>query len=150
MSNNVDENFSDMNDDDFINYLKKQEQIKEFRSEKDYEEQRKRRKTMYQTILVTYTAAAVLGMIFYILYSTIGTEQMEGIFSLNKDVLFALNMAVNVFIYSLPAFIIACLGSFTKILLSESKLEIVAYLKLVLGSGLIGVLTFLEPVNYFV
>ncbi len=142
-SNNVDENFSDMNDDDFINYLKKQEQIKEFRSEKDYEEQRKRRKTMYQTILVTYTAAAVLGMIFYILYSTIGTEQMEGIFSLNKDVLFALNMAVNVFIYSLPAFIIACLGSFTKILLSESKLEIVAYLKLVLGSGLIGVLTFL-------
>ncbi len=25
MSNNVDENFSDMNDDDFINYLKKQE-----------------------------------------------------------------------------------------------------------------------------
>ncbi|MCU4469222.1 hypothetical protein [Acinetobacter pittii] len=46
MSNNVDENFSDMNDDDFINYLKKQEQIKEFRSEKDYEEQRKRRKTM--------------------------------------------------------------------------------------------------------
>ncbi len=73
---------------------------------------------MYQTILVTYTAAAVLGMIFYILYSTIGTEQMEGIFSLNKDVLFALNMAVNVFIYSLPAFIIACLGSFTKILLS--------------------------------
>lgn len=41
MSNNVDENFSDMNDDDFINYLKKQEQIKEFRSEKDYEEQRK-------------------------------------------------------------------------------------------------------------
>lgn len=143
MSDNFNENFSNMNDDEFLHYMKKQELEKELRSKKDDEEQRNRRKSMYQMMMISYLSAVILAGIFYVLYSTIGTEQMAGIFKLNEDVLTALNMSVNAFIYSIPAFIIACLGSFTKILLSESNLESLAYFKLVLGSGLIGVLTFL-------
>lgn len=143
MSDNFNESFSNMNDDEFLDYMKKQELEKELRAKKDEEEQRNRGKSMYQMMMISYLSAVVLAGVFYVLYSTIGTEQMEGIFNLNKDVLMALNMSVNAFIYSIPAFIIACLGSFTKILLSESNLESLAYFKLVLGSGLIGVLTFL-------
>ncbi|MEN3978075.1 hypothetical protein JZ784_04125 [Acinetobacter sp. CWB-B33] len=103
-----------------------------------------RRSKLYTLIGWTYFSAIVLIGICYILYMTIGTNQIREIFQLNEDVLFALNMSVNAFIYSLPAFLVACLGSLTKMLLSQNSLKKAEYIKLLVGAGLIGVLTFLS------
>lgn len=132
-----------LDDNQFLEYMKQQEQGKENQAKKDNENERTRRLKIYKLILITYISAAILMFVLFILYSTIGKEQLNGIFQLNRDVLFALNMSVNAFIYALPAFFVACLGSITKILLSQNTFKEFGYVKLLIGSGLIGVLTFL-------
>lgn len=136
-SNNTDS--SHLSDEEFLEHLRKNES----ETKQDSQMEREKRLKIYRLMVFTYVAAAGLGGVFYILYLTIGSEQMDGIFKLNEDVLFALNMSVNAFIYALPAFLVACLGSLTKMLLSQNNLKDYEYAKLLIGSGLLGVLTFL-------
>lgn len=133
----------EMSDSEFLEQMKKFKLEKEQRSQLDDEEQRLRRRQTYKLVIFSYLALFILVVIIYLLYSTLGTEQMMGIFKLNEDVLFALNMSFNVFIYSVPAFLAACTGSFTKILLAPNDITASKHINLILGSGLIGVLTFL-------
>lgn len=141
LSNDELQNLSDA---EVISYMKNYELNKLQLHEEEAREAKNRRKQMYKLILISYGAIAFFVGVIYVLYLSLGTDQMAGIFKLNEDVLFALNMSFNVFIYALPPFLIALLGSITKVLLSPHDLSKFQYIQLTIGSGLIGVLTFLS------
>lgn len=86
-------------------------------------------------------AYALIGLVG-LTYLSLGASQFRTIFTLHDDVIFALNMCVNILIYALPAFLAAFFGSLTRILLSSSD-SVFNHLRVLVGSGFIGVLTFL-------
>lgn len=84
---------------------------------------------------------ALIG-ILVLIYFSLGESQFRTILTLHDDVVFALNMSVNVLIYALPAFLAAFLGSLTRILLSSND-SVFSHFRILIGSGFIGVFTFL-------
>ena len=132
-----------LTDSEVLAYMKNYELQKLKLDEEESRQASLRRKQFFRLVMFSYIAIAFFVGIIYALYLSLGTEQMVGIFKLNEDVLFTLNMSFNAFIYAVPAFAIACLGSITKVLLSPHDLSNTQYLKLIIGSGLIGILTFL-------
>lgn len=92
-------------------------------------------------LLVGTLTYALLGFV-YLIYFSLGQDQFRSIFSLHDDVIFALNMSVNILIYAFPAFVAALLGSVTRILLSSND-SVFSHLRIIIGSGFIGVFAFL-------
>lgn len=79
---------------------------------------------------------------FMFIYVFLGGDQIQSIFTLHEDVIFALNMSFNIFAYAIPAFTVAMIGSITRILLSTAD-DFFNHLRIIIGSGFIGVFTFL-------
>ena len=93
-------------------------------------------------IIFIYSVSIVI-FVVALVNSFLLPDQYRQIFTLNEDVIFALNMSINIFIYSIPPFLIGMLGSITRILITTNN-PFENHVRLVLGSGLIGILTFLS------
>ncbi|MFH7767713.1 hypothetical protein [Acinetobacter sp. BSP-28] len=103
-----------------------------------YELAKQRRQRLYVLAILLYGFIGSLAGIYF----SLGQAQFKGIFTLHEDVLFALNMSFNIFVYAIPAFIAAFIGSITRLLLASND-HILDHMRILLGSGLIGILTFL-------
>lgn len=110
-------------------------------SEENIIREKKKKKLASQMIFIGLVAYGIMGT-SSLIYFSLGKDQIKGVFTLHEDVIFALNMSFNIFIYAMPAFISAILGSTTRILLSTTD-EILNHSRIIFGSGLIGILTFL-------
>lgn len=102
-------------------------------------ERQKRLITFMFSMFVIVVVITCLALIFYF---ALGEKQIQRIFLLSDDLIFFLNMFVNTFIYVIPAFLVAMLGAVVRLLLSSSD-NLIDHIRIIWGSGLIGILTFI-------
>lgn len=88
--------------------------------------------------------ALLLVSISYVFSNLLGPVQVIQVISLDPTTISFLNKCFNLILYAFPAFIVATIGSATRLLLSDAVLGIRKSVKLLFGSGCFGILAFLS------
>lgn len=99
-------------------------------------------------LAVSYISALALALLLmiisYVFSNLLGPTQIKAVIALDPGAIAFLNRCFNLILYALPAFTIASIGSATRLLLSDHVLGIRKSVKLIIGSGCFGILTFLS------